>query len=116
MIPKTVRRAVIDRAQSQCERCGQWCDTDAGYYSLQHRRGRGSGGSRAADTNTATNLALMCGSATTLCHGWVENHPLEALEDGWRVRQGDDPSAAPILHWELGRVYLTRGYGYEAAA
>lgn len=114
MIPKAVRVAVIARAGSRCERCGTWCDTAAGYYSLQHRVARGMGGTKTVDN--ASRLALLCGSATTLCHGEVESRPLEALEDGWRVRQGDNPATVPIRHHELGLVLLTDNYEYGAAA
>lgn len=111
-VPPAVRKAVIARAGNRCELGGEWVDVENGYYSLQHRRARGSGGSKAADTNTAVNLVLLCGSATTGHHGWVESHPLEALEDGWRVYQGQDPAAIPIRHWEHGPVLLNDQYGY----
>lgn len=106
-IPPKVRQQVKDRAMGCCERCGTPLDTFL--YSLQHRRARSMGGSRAADTNTAVNLAALCGSATTpsTCHQWAETHPEAAIEGGWRVPSWADPAATPIDHWEHGLVYLT---------
>ena len=103
MIPPKLRALVKEeRAENCCERCGD--PLDPFYYSLQHRRARQMGGTKRPDT--ASNLAALCGSATTGCHQWVESHPDAAILDGWRVPSWDDPALVPIRHWELGLVYL----------
>ena len=54
------------------------------------------GGSK--DANHLSNLALLCGTGTTGCHGWITAHPDEAYADGWAVRRNslDLPSEVPI--------------------
>lgn len=63
--------------------------------SIQHRRARGMGGSRLAETHTLDNLLLLCGSGTTGCHGWVENRErAAALARGlWIGHDHDDAGA-----------------------
>lgn len=75
------------------------------------------GGSKRPDTNSAVNLAALCGSATSPggCHRWVEANPLAAIDGGWRVPQYEDPALVPIQHWELGAVYLTTDGRYSDA-
>lgn len=96
MISKSVRRAVLDREDGCCAMCGKslWGQ----WYSLQHRRARGSGGSKAPDTNQPQNLVAVCGSATSAggCHQWIESHPVEAERVGYRVPQGGEPVLFPI--------------------
>jgi len=109
---RQVRDAVLRRSANRCERCGLHLGA-AVAYSLQHRRARGMGGTSAADADSVVNLAALCGTATTGCHGWVEQHPAESLAGGWRVRQGDDPGRVPVVHWELGLVFLTADSAYR---
>lgn len=65
------------------------------------------GGTRRAETNSPAALILLCGSATTGCHGWVETHPAAAHENGWAIRQSDDPLQLPVWHWQRGLIFLT---------
>lgn len=64
------------------------------------------GGSRAADTNTPSNLVALCGSGTTGCHGRIEAHPKIAAELGYRVRQGARPADVAIVTHTNGVVRL----------
>lgn len=72
------------------------------------------GGTRRGDVNSPANLVLLCGSATTGCHGWVEAHPGEAARLGFRLGQWADPADVPVLYW--GRVWarLDHGGGWTA--
>ncbi|GAA3510279.1 hypothetical protein GCM10022234_00650 [Aeromicrobium panaciterrae] len=97
----TVRELVYERANKCCERCGIY----AYGGSVHHRRPRGMGGSKQADTNQPSNLILLCGSGTTGCHGWVESHRNEAIDTGLVLRQGTDPTAEPVT-LRYGRVLL----------
>lgn len=101
---KATRDAVLGRANYQCERCGTGLLSGVG-YSMQHRIARGMGGTRGAWINVAWNLAALCGSATTLCHGIVERR--RKTEYGWWLNRTDDPSIIPVTLWDGRRVVLT---------
>ncbi|OOB90721.1 HNH endonuclease [Rathayibacter sp. VKM Ac-2630] len=91
-----VRALVIDRDSGRCRWCGR--QVDRSDYSLQHRRPRAAGGSGRPETNLAGNLAVVCGSGTTKCHGHMESHRTAALARGFLVRQyGPLPADVPLL-------------------
>lgn len=102
---------VCERDRGCCVRCGLRLRGERGLdWSVQHRRARGSGGTRRPDTNQAHNLILLCGSATSPggCHLWVESHRTDAdRERGWAIRLNDDPAALLVDHHLHGRVWLT---------
>jgi hypothetical protein len=66
-----VRKIVLERDENMCQLCG--ANVLYKLASLQHRRPRGMGGS--AQVWDASNLILLCGSATTpgSCHNHVEH-------------------------------------------
>lgn len=93
----TAQRAeTYGRDLGRCARCGS-----ASPLTVQHRRGRGSGGD-----NRASNLLTLCGSGTTGCHGWTEANPAEADRLGYSVPPGEDPAEWPVEHNAWGRVLL----------
>lgn len=100
-----VRALVIERDEGRCVRCGVHCVD--GQYSLQHRRARGMGGSKAPDTNAPQNLIVACGSATSPdgCHYRMESRPSYAAEHGWRVGQWENPLDVPVTSWR-GPIWL----------
>lgn len=87
--PLTVRRLVLARANGMCERCGQ----AAHNFELHHRRPRGMGGSKAVDTNTASNALALC----NWCHRWIEANRDNALKGGWLVPQRLNPAHVVVL-------------------
>jgi 5-methylcytosine-specific restriction protein A len=87
--PKKVRDLVIARANGTCERCG----FAAPAYQIHHRRPRGAGGSKAVDTNCASNALCVCIS----CHSAIEANRVESSQFGWLVRQGQSPGAARVF-------------------
>lgn len=89
----TTRLNVMKRADNACERCGISIVNHPG--SVHHRRTKGMGGARAA--NRPENLAVLCGTGTTGCHGWVGANPNEAAATGWYVRQWEAPETVPML-------------------
>ncbi|WNM65701.1 HNH endonuclease [Arthrobacter phage Vulpecula] len=107
---REVRRQVIARDLSKCQWCGRHVRTESGWYSLQHRRARGMGGSRDAATNQAGNLVLVCGTGTTECHGWIEAQPAQAIARGFRIAAGATPSRVPLVDW-TGREWLLQDDG-----
>lgn len=110
------RLAIWEREGWRCAACGRTLYlTD--FYSLQHRRARGMGGTRRADTAAVTNGLLVCGSATSRggCHLAIEAHPAWALSKGYRVGQTRDPATVPVYIHHAGWVYLTPEGGYLPA-
>lgn len=82
-----------------------------------HRRNRGSGGSRNPAINLPSNLLLVCGTPTTLCHGWIGNHPAEAMDLGFSVSTNGRiaPSAVRVKHAVHGLIYLLDDGGWLPA-
>jgi hypothetical protein len=95
--PKPVRDIITARAKGGCEIC---------FFAIpdqiHHRRPRGAGGSKRADTNTASNGIAICAA----CHRMVESNRTEAFTNGWLVRQGHDPAAVPVLRYGSDWVQL----------
>ncbi|WPM94283.1 HNH endonuclease [Arthrobacter phage Marchesin] len=104
-ISPAVRAAVIARDLSTCQWCGRHVRTESGWYSIQHRRARGMGGSRSQATNQPANLLLVCGTGTTECHGWIEAHPVEALARGFRISSSASPDRIPYEDY-TGREWI----------
>ena len=100
---KATKELVFLRASGRCERCG-WIEEASQYH---HRRPRGMGGSRAADTNTAANCLLLC----HYCHTKVESERDKSLVLGLLVPQGKSPSQTPV--WRLRQWVLLDDYGYS---
>lgn len=88
------RQVVIDRADFRCERCGKRLLNKGA--SIHHRIPRGAGGTKDPLINHPVNLALLCGTGTTGCHGWVESNRSEAYATGWLVHRWEDPSTVLI--------------------
>lgn len=90
-----VRRLVAERAGGCCERCGQ---PITGEYSIHHRKPRGMGGTKDTAINSAANLLLLCGSATTAggCHTAVEKFRQSAMTTGLIVARTADPAKVPV--------------------
>jgi hypothetical protein len=82
--PKLVRLLFFTRDGESCFRCRRglrWEERGFG-WSMHHRKPRASGGTSNPVIGKASNAVTLCGSGTTGCHGWVESHRVEALEDG----------------------------------
>lgn len=101
-------RLVRDRDQWRCARCAGW-----GPLSTQHRVARLMGGTSWDGINQPANLLTLCGSGTTLCHGWVESHPTWAAHHGWTVpRYGllqPEPATTPVWTWRGWVLLLSSG-------
>lgn len=108
------QRAVIwHRAQGCCEVCGYRLP-EVG-WNAHHRRGRGMGGTSLVQS-VADGLAV-CGSGTTGCHGWIEDHFTWAWERGYKVRRNGllPPHLWPVLHARHGWVLLGHDGSVEPA-
>lgn len=104
---------VLKRDQNTCQRCG--VNVLYKLASIQHRIPRGAGGS--AKVWQASNLALVCGSATTpgSCHNWMEHEERKQAEDeGWLLPKNNpfiDTTLEPLLTYR-GWVLLDDVGGY----
>lgn len=105
--PKT-RELVLARDAHTCQWCGRHCYP--GDYSLQHRRARGMGGSKNPLARSAGNAVTMCGSGTTGCHGYAEQHRTESASRGFTVAQWQNPHDIPIRDFN-GTWWLLREDG-----
>lgn len=110
-IPRTVRELVKARSGGYCE-VRVACKGAPGVH-MHHRRPRGMGGSRDMRTNLASNLLHTC----MACHRHIEVNRLEALDQGWLVRQDKDPAAFSVELWngrwrlsDTDRFYLPLAY------
>jgi hypothetical protein len=104
-----------------CVRCGRnvkGSQRGVG-WSLQHRKPRSMGGTseRACPwINSPENLVLLCGSATTGCHGDVESERFEALKMGYSIHRNSIhlPADVPVYVFTVRAfVYLTSDGDYS---
>lgn len=92
---KEVRLAVLNRSGFRCEICGKPLGQNQ-FYSIHHRIPRGMGGTDRPELNETSNLLALCGSGTSGCHGYIENHRQEAYEKGWIVLRDHNPADVPV--------------------
>ena len=92
--------ALIARAKGRCEAripgvCLGHPDGFAFTMSRHHRLPRSHGG-----TSDLSNLAYLCGTGTTGCHGFIEHNRREAYARGFLLRTGLDPRlVAMVAPW-----------------
>lgn len=100
-----VRELVAARSGSLCEVCGA-----ARAWDAHHRRPRGAGSTKRADSAAPSACLFLC----RMCHNLVESHRNLAALLGWLVPQSMSPAAQPVLirgEWKR----LTDEGTYEAA-
>ena len=84
---------VRKRAKGRCERCTRHLDRERG--DVHHRRPRQMGGDPSPETNSPSNLVLLCRD----CHEWCERLGREeAIRTGWIIRRGVAVPAQVVLH------------------
>jgi hypothetical protein len=105
--------AVLERGGFSCEICGQGvCGQRGVDWSVHHRVPRQAGGTRAAWVNAPPNLLVVCGSATTGCHGVLESHRAGAVAGGWLILARQNPLYVAALITRDRWKYLTVDGGY----
>lgn len=114
-----VRALVWAREENRCARCAVTLPGECGTGEVHHRRSRGQGGSSLRSINLPSNLVLLCGTPTTLCHGDVTrngNRPF-ALAEGWVLGLNDctDPATVPVAHAIHGWALLDTAGGWSPA-
>ena len=106
-IDDETRALVLARAGHRCEACGIGVHTMLG-YSAQHRTPRGMGGTTDRPwINLASNIAVMCGSATTGCHGAAERRVPGLNTRGFWLKSGQPPADTPVQLFDRTWVELT---------
>lgn len=83
------------RAGGRCEMCGGGL---TGPWSRHHRLPRRMGGSKRPDINGLANLLLICGTATTGCHGRIESRRTWAYVNGYLLAAEQSPALVPVLY------------------
>ena len=106
-----VREEVWERAGGYCERCGKAIGSQP--MSVHHRKPRRMGGTTDPSVNTPSNLAMLCGSGTTGCHGEIESQRSQAYADGWLLHAGQDPVDVPVRLRGGPMIFLTIEGGYR---
>lgn len=86
------REIIRNRANGYCEVCGMALRI---YAQIHHRRPRGMGGTRQADSASPANGLYV----HQKCHDTIERNRATGLRKGWLVRQGDDPAQIPVQLW-----------------
>ncbi len=113
---KEVLQLVLARSGGQCEALAAGCLITAS--DAHHRRPRGMGSTRRPETNNASACLFLC----SRCHLRIESMRSWALDNGFLVRQSQNPAEVPVwwrCNWEGGRkalVLLDDVGGKRAAA
>lgn len=102
----SVEADALERDGGRCFRCGTVVLSVS--RSCHHRKLRSGGG-----PDSLENRITLCGSGTTGCHGYVHHHPREARESGFIVSRYAEPGEAPVLHHQLGWVFLVPDGGIQ---
>lgn len=113
--PDTNTRDLIkQRDDWTCASCSKPITGIAGRdYSVQHRIARGPGGTSDPAINSPANLILLCGSATTGCHGIAESRDQTMHARGFWLNTWENPATFPVDHAVHGWVLLLEDGGIE---
>lgn len=78
------RTTVRERSDSRCERCPVMPAVQ-----MHHRKNRSQGGRW-----LVSNILHLCVD----CHKYITEHPADAYDNGWSVKQHHDPFDIPVLY------------------
>lgn len=87
---QATKTLVFDRCRGLCEKCGTRIFNGVNYH---HRRARGMGSTKRPESASAANCLVLHPS----CHEYIERNRAESLDNGWLVRQSDDPRTVPVF-------------------
>lgn len=88
--PRHVIELVTGRSGGHCECMSSGCTLVAEH--THHRRPKGLGGTRRPESQYASNALAVCAR----CHLRIHAMPTWARDNGFLVRQSDDPAAVPV--------------------
>lgn len=98
-MPKKNADLAIERDGGLCVRCGHLGS------NVHHRMMRSQAPKDAV--HRVENLAVLCGTGTTGCHGWVHANPAQSYKNGWLVPSWSSPLEEPMTYADGARYYLT---------
>lgn len=102
-VPARTRKLVYQRDNHECVHCGA---TDG--LTLQHRAGRGMGGSKLLDG--PENLITMCATANYRLESDAEFSRL-GITNGWKLRRHQNPETEPVLYAPAGAFFMLNPRG-----
>ena len=85
-----VKQMIFARSEGYCEVLSLACELAA--TEIHHRRPRGMGGTKKPETNYASNGLAIC----RRCHLKCEAMRSWAIDNGFIVRQSDNPAEIPV--------------------
>jgi hypothetical protein len=98
------RDKVDERSEGWCEIAVEGVCQGLG-REFQHRQAKGQLGAW-----TASNGLKVCGHGNVFgCHGYLHQHPIEAVAKGWTVESWDNPLTRPVLRRGLWVVLDDKG-------
>lgn len=103
MVTQLDRRLVYARDNYRCAHCGR-NDT----LTIQHRAGRGMGGSKKADR--LANLVTLCWQANVTLESDAEFARL-GRDKGWKISRWDDPEEVPVFYAPEGAFFMLNHRG-----
>ncbi len=108
---EATRLLVLTRSKGFCEVCRGSLNQGFG-MSVHHRQPRGMGGTKKLNSNSASNLLVLCGSGITGCHGWIESNRAESYEKGYLVSYQEESSHMVPIKLYDGWFYLNNDGTY----
>jgi hypothetical protein len=95
VLPADVSKIVDERSGGRCEVRYAGCSTWA--TQRHHRITQKSGGRHGAAkrrSDRSSNLLKVC----SWCHGIVTDHPKLGYQNGWCLKEWQEPTAEPVLY------------------
>ena len=124
---RDLRLAAYEREGGRCLVTGlPLGDPDSRTWEMHHRRPAGKGGTKRGDQNSLPNVIALLGvvhnfgSQHVRVHGEVgrsvHGSPAWSMPHGYLLSPSSSvaPRSRPVLHHELGWVFLLEQGGYEA--
>lgn len=104
VVPRATRKLVYERDGHACVACGT-----GNQLTLQHRRGRGMGGSTRPDTHSPANLIAFCLTQNLAAEDDAD-FAQEAVVMGWKVSRFITDLSVMPCYWH-GKWVLLDGLG-----
>lgn len=111
-LTRVQRDALTERSGGICEIQTLDCKWEA--VDPCHRIGEGMGGRHGAAAEANDRLSAILHGCRR-CHDWCHREPAAAQQEGWMLRNGDDPLAERVNYRRLGWRWLDDEGGVHRA-